>query len=158
MIKAHELIIKDEKLEDSVKSAELAYTKAMEAYNRSAVLYAGDALKKADDAIAEADLLYAEKLSPENFTQAKDFYNSANEKFESKDYVMSHLQKRLTKKHLRQKMSPLITNINCSQRSKRSTLYYPELKNMITWNMLLKDIIWQRTKLSLQHRIIIAII
>mgnify|MGYP000869664489 FL=1 len=108
LIKAHELIIKDEKLEDSVKSAELAYTKAMEAYNRSAVLYAGDALKKADDAIAEADLLYAEKLSPENFTQAKDFYNSANEKFESKDYVMSHsLAEEAYKKALKAKEESL---------------------------------------------------
>jgi nucleoid-associated protein YgaU len=90
LAKAHDVIIKEEKPEDSVKNAETAYTKAMEAYNRSAVLYASDALKKADEAIAAADLVYAEKLSADNYTQARDFYNSANEKFEVKDYILSH--------------------------------------------------------------------
>ncbi|HOP64039.1 MAG TPA: DUF4398 domain-containing protein [Spirochaetota bacterium] len=90
LAKAHDLIIKDEKPEDSVKNAEISYNKAMEAFNRSAVLYAADALKKADDAIAAADAVYAEKLSADNYTQARDFYNSANEKFEAKEYVLSH--------------------------------------------------------------------
>ncbi|HOP28901.1 MAG TPA: LysM peptidoglycan-binding domain-containing protein [Spirochaetota bacterium] len=90
LVKAHDVIIKDEKPEDSAKNAETAYIKAMEAYNRSAVLYASDALKKADEAIAEADMVYAEKLSADNYTQARDFYNSANEKFETKDYILSH--------------------------------------------------------------------
>lgn len=89
LAKAHDIIIKDEKPEDSVKNAETAYTKAMEAYNRSAVLYASDTLKKADEAIAAADMVYAEKLSADNYIQARDFYNSANEKFEAKDYILS---------------------------------------------------------------------
>jgi len=90
LVKAHEVIIKDEKPEESAKNAETAYIKAMEAFNRSAVLYASDALKKADEAITAADMVYAEKLSADNYTQARDFYNSANEKFESKDYILSH--------------------------------------------------------------------
>ncbi len=90
LVKAHDVIIRDEKPEDSVKNAETAYTKAMEAYNRSAVLYAADSLKKADEAIAAADMVYAEKLSADNYTQARDFYNSANEKFETKDYILAN--------------------------------------------------------------------
>lgn len=90
LVKAHDVIIKDEKPEDSAKNAETSYNKAMEAFNRSAVLYAADALKKADEAIAAADAVYAEKLSADNYSQARDFYNSANEKFETKDYILSH--------------------------------------------------------------------
>lgn len=90
LVKAHDVIIKDEKPEDSAKNAETAYIKAMEAYNKSAVLFASDALKKADEAIAAADMVYAEKLSPDNYTQARDFYNSANEKFEVKDYLLTN--------------------------------------------------------------------
>lgn len=90
LAKAHDLIIKDEEAEESVKNADESYKKAMEAYNRSAVLFASDALKKADDAIAEADAVYAERLSPDNYTQARDYYNSANEKFEGKDYLLTN--------------------------------------------------------------------
>jgi hypothetical protein len=86
LIKAHEVFIKDEKYDDSIKNSETAYNKAMEAFNKSAVLYAADALKKADEEIASADRVYAEKLSPDLFSQAKDLYKSANEKFEAKDY------------------------------------------------------------------------
>jgi len=89
LIKAHQVLIKDEKLEDSVKNSEQSYTKAMEAYNKSAVLYAADALKKADEAIAAADAVYAEKLSPDLFTKSRELYQSANGKFETKDYVAS---------------------------------------------------------------------
>jgi len=86
LIKAHEVFIKDEKYDDSIKNSEIAYNKAMEAYNKSAVLYAADAMKKADEEIAAADSVYAEKLSPDLFAQAKDLYKSANEKFEAKEY------------------------------------------------------------------------
>lgn len=87
LVKAHSVFIKDEKPEDSVKNSEAAYNKAIEAYNKSAVLYAADAMKKADEAITAADKVYAEKLSPDLFSQAKELYNSSNEKFEKKDYV-----------------------------------------------------------------------
>ncbi len=90
LIKAHEVLIKDDKLDDSVKNSEQSYVKAMEAYNKSAVLFAADALKKADDAITAADVVYAEKLSPELYTQAKELYTQANEKFEAKDYMASN--------------------------------------------------------------------
>ncbi|PKL16944.1 MAG: hypothetical protein CVV49_13525 [Spirochaetae bacterium HGW-Spirochaetae-5] len=90
LIKAHEVLIKDDKLDDSVKNSETSYAKAMEAYNKSAVLYAADALKKADGAISEADAVYAERLSPDLFVQSRDLYTSANEKFESKDYMASY--------------------------------------------------------------------
>lgn len=90
LVKAHDVIIRDEKPEDSVKNAITAYDKAMEAFSRSAVLYASDELKKADEAIVAADAVYAERLSADNYTQARDFYNSANEKFETKEYVLSH--------------------------------------------------------------------
>lgn len=86
MVKAHEVLIKDEKPEDSVKNSEAAYKKADEAYNKSAVLYAADTMKKADEAITAAEKAYAEKLSPDLFSQARDLYNSSNEKFEKKDY------------------------------------------------------------------------
>lgn len=90
LIKAHELLIKDEKLEDSIKNSEMSYAKAMEAYNKSAVLYSADALKKADEAISAADMVYAEKLSPDLYTQSRELYTSANEKFENKDYLASY--------------------------------------------------------------------
>jgi len=90
LVKAHEVLIKDEKLEDSIKSSEQSYAKAIEAYNKSAVLYAADALKKADEAIAAADVVYAEKLSPDLFAQSRELYASANEKFEVKDYMASY--------------------------------------------------------------------
>ena len=89
LMKAHDSLIKDEKLEDSVKNSELAYTKAMDAYNKSAVLYAADSLKKADEAIAAADVVYAEKLSPDLYAQAKELYVQANEKFEGKNYKLT---------------------------------------------------------------------
>jgi len=90
LVKAHEALIKNEKLEDSVKSSEESYTKAMEAYNKSVVLYAADSLKKADDAIIAADLVYAEKLSPDLFAQSKELYASSNDKFQKKDYLASY--------------------------------------------------------------------
>jgi nucleoid-associated protein YgaU len=90
LIKAHEVLIRDEKLDDSVKNSEQSYVKAMEAYNKSAVLYAADGLKKADEAIAAADAAYAEKLSPDLFAKSKELYTSANEKFEGKDYAASY--------------------------------------------------------------------
>jgi len=90
LVKAHELLIKDEKLDDSIKNSEQSYAKAMEAYNKSAVLYAADAIKKADEAIAAADVVYAEKLSPDLYAQSRELYTSANEKFESKDYMASY--------------------------------------------------------------------
>lgn len=92
LAKAHQVFIKDEKIDDSVKNAETSFAKAMEAYNKSAVLYAADALKKADDAIAAAEIVYAEKLSADLFTQSKELYKSANEKFGSKDYIASIAQ------------------------------------------------------------------
>ena len=52
LVKAHEVLIRDEKLDDSIKNSEQSYAKAMEAYNKSAVLFAADALKKADVVIA----------------------------------------------------------------------------------------------------------
>ncbi len=90
LLKAHSIIIVDEKPEDSAKNAETSYNKAVEAYNRSAVLYAADALKRADDAITASDEVYAERLSADNYSQARDLYNSANEKFEVKDYISSY--------------------------------------------------------------------
>jgi len=86
LVKAHESLLKDEKLEESIANSEQAYTKAMDAYNKSAVLYSADSLKKADDAIAAAEKVYAEKLSPDLFAQAKELYASANEQFEAKNY------------------------------------------------------------------------
>ena len=90
LLKAHEVLIKDEKLEDSVKNSETSYTKAMEAYNKAVVLFAADSLKKADEAIAAADAVYAEKLSPDLFAQSKELYTSSNGKFEAKDYMGSY--------------------------------------------------------------------
>ena len=90
LMKAHEVLIKDDKLDNSIKNSETSYVKAMEAYNKSAVLYAADALKRADGAISEADAVYAERLSPDLFVQSRDLYTSANEKFESKDYMASY--------------------------------------------------------------------
>ncbi len=90
LVKSHETLIKNDKLEDSVKNSEQSYNKAMDAYNKSAVLYASDSLKKADEAIVAADAVYAEKLSPDNFGKARELYASANEKFEAKDYIAAH--------------------------------------------------------------------
>ncbi len=89
LFKAQEVLIKDEKLDDSIKNSEKSYEKAMEAYNKSVVLYAAEALKKADDAIIAAEAVYAEKLSPDLFVQSRSIYTSANEKFEAKDYIAS---------------------------------------------------------------------
>ncbi len=90
LVKAHEVLIKDEELDDSIKNSEQSYVKAMDAYNKSAVLYAADALKKADEAISEAEIVYAERLSPDLFSQSRELYTSANEKFEGKDYMASY--------------------------------------------------------------------
>ncbi len=89
LVKAHEVLIKDEKLEDSVKNSEQSYVKAMEAYNKSAVLFAADSLKKADEAITASDVVYAEKLSPDLYAQSRELYAKANEKFEAKEYMAS---------------------------------------------------------------------
>lgn len=90
LLKAHEVLIKDENIDDSIKNSEKSYEKAMEAYNKSAVLFAADSLKKADDAISAAEIVYAERLSPDTFAQSRELYTSANEKFENKDYIASH--------------------------------------------------------------------
>jgi nucleoid-associated protein YgaU len=90
LVKAHDVLIKDDKLDDSIKNSEQSYVKAMEAYNKSAVLYAADALKRADEAISEADTVYAERLSPDLYAESRELYTSANEKFENKDYMASY--------------------------------------------------------------------
>ncbi len=84
--KSHELLIKDEKPEDSVKTSEEAYKSAVEAYNKSVILYAKDSLQKADKAVKEAEDAYAEKLSPTLFTQARDLYLAGNDKYDNKNY------------------------------------------------------------------------
>lgn len=83
---AHEMMITQEKPEESVKNADAAYNKAVEAYNKSAVLYAEANMKKAEEAIAAADDAYAEKLSPDNFREAKDLQASASQRYEAKNY------------------------------------------------------------------------
>jgi len=86
LIKSHELLIKDEKPEETVTVSEEAYKNAVEAYNKSVILYAKDSLNKADKAVREADEAYAEKLSPTLFTQARDLYLAANDKYDNKNY------------------------------------------------------------------------
>ncbi|HPS57435.1 MAG TPA: LysM peptidoglycan-binding domain-containing protein [Spirochaetota bacterium] len=83
---AHEQIIKEEKPEECIKNADAAYNKAVEAYNKSAVLYAEAGMRKAEEAIAAADDAYAEKLSPDNFREAKDLHASASQRYEAKNY------------------------------------------------------------------------
>ncbi len=83
---AHEQLIKDEKPEECIKSADIAYNKAVEAYNRAAVLNAEASMRKAEEAIAAADDAYAEKLSPDNFREAKDLHASAAQRYEAKNY------------------------------------------------------------------------
>jgi len=83
---AHEQIIKEEKPEECIKSADAAYAKAVEAYNKSAVAYAEASIRKAEEAIAAADDAYAEKLSPDNFREAKDLHASASQRYDAKNY------------------------------------------------------------------------
>jgi len=90
LIKAHEELLKDEKPEDSVKSAEVSYNKAMEAYNKSLPLYSKNSIDKADTAISEADVVNAEKLSPMYFEEAKELYNQAGEKYGNNEYMEAH--------------------------------------------------------------------
>ncbi|HQO40986.1 MAG TPA: LysM peptidoglycan-binding domain-containing protein [Spirochaetota bacterium] len=86
---AHEVMIKDEKPEESIKNADVAYTKAVEAYNKSAVLYAEAGIRKAEEAIAAADDAYAEKLSADNFREAKDLNAGAAQKYDAREYEES---------------------------------------------------------------------
>lgn len=90
LIKAHEQLLKDEKSGDSVKSAEVSYTKAMEAYNKSLPFYSKDAIDKADAAISEADTVNAAKLSPMFYEEAKELYKQAGAEYENKEYVQSY--------------------------------------------------------------------
>lgn len=83
---AHDVLISKEKPEDSVKESEKAHKNAVEAYNKSVILYAKDTMKKADQAVKSADDAYAEKLSPTFFTQARDLYVAANDKYDNKKY------------------------------------------------------------------------
>lgn len=89
LMKAHEVLISEEEPEDSVKKSDEAYGNAIEAYNKSVILFSKDALQKADKAVQSADMAYAEKLSPVLFTQARDLYLAANDKYENKKYEES---------------------------------------------------------------------
>ena len=90
LIKAHEELLKDEEPEDSIKSAEVSYNKAMEAYNKALPLYSQNTIDKADAAISDADVVYAEKLSPMYFEEAKELFIQAGEKYENKEYMEAH--------------------------------------------------------------------
>lgn len=83
---SHEKMVKDEDPDESIKSADESYKKAVEAYNKAVVLYAEALMKQADEAIAAADEVYAEKLAPESFKEAKDLRAGAGEKHDAKSY------------------------------------------------------------------------
>lgn len=87
LFKAHEQLLKDEKSGDSIKSAEVAYDKAMEAYNKSLPFYTQAAIDRADTAIAEADAVNAETLSPIFFGEARELYKQAGAEYGNKEYV-----------------------------------------------------------------------
>lgn len=90
LLKAHEELIKDDKEEDSVKSAQLSYDKAMEAYNKALPVYSQNSINKAETAISEADVVNAEKLSPMYFEEARELFAQAGEKYGNREYIEAH--------------------------------------------------------------------
>lgn len=83
---AHEILIKDEKPEECIKLSDVSYAKAVEAYNKAVVKYAEASLKRAEEAMAAADEAYAEKLSPDNYREARDLHASAAQNYDAKNY------------------------------------------------------------------------
>ena len=89
LIQSHKNLVVDEKEDDARKSANDAILAANNAKNKSLPLYAADQIKKSDEMYESADKVYAEKYSPNNFAQGKNFNSEAKSQYEQGDYVQS---------------------------------------------------------------------
>lgn len=89
LMESHALI-KEEKLEESQKSAVTSHEKAALAYEKSLPLLARDTIDIAEKSLESADEAYAKVLAEDEFKQANDSMVTANEQFEQKKYYDSY--------------------------------------------------------------------
>ncbi len=88
IVKSHDLLT-EEKDEEAKKSAEDAIAAAVEAEKKALPLYADAHMKAAEDEYAEAGKAYAEKFSPDKFSQAGQLIAESRQHFDSGEYKKS---------------------------------------------------------------------
>lgn len=89
LLESHTLV-KDDSLDKAKESALLAHKKATEAYDKSIPLLAKDTMEIAEKSINDADEVNAPVLAKDDYTQAKGYFKTAGEMFESKKFYESY--------------------------------------------------------------------
>ena len=88
LLQSHEFLANN-KADDAKKTANDAIAAAVEAENKALPPYAEEQLKKSEEAYAEADLAYAEKFSPEKFSESGNLNAEAKSLYEKNEYKKS---------------------------------------------------------------------